>query len=168
MNLLVRVHGMAQMLLVNADNELQLYVSPVNWKPDDAPVPMSSPPSFSGELFERLGYYRTLGWAEATWPLNEGRMDEKTFMDDLYKAFDDRAQVILSRIDSRDWDVLVGVIESTDRVQHMMWRFMDPKHPMYDAAARRAVRRLDRARLPPRRSVRRRGRRAPRARHARS
>ena len=60
-------------------------------------------------------------------------MDEKTFMEDLYKAFDDRAQVILSRIDSREWDVLVGVIESTDRVQHMMWRLMDPKHPMYDA-----------------------------------
>ena len=133
-NFLVRVHGMAQMLLMNADNELQLYVSPVNWKPDNPPVPMSSPASFSGDLFERLGYYRTLGWAEATWPLNEDRMDEKTFMDDLYRAFDDRAQVILSRIDARNWDVLVGVIESTDRVQHMMWRFMDPKHPMYDAA----------------------------------
>jgi predicted AlkP superfamily phosphohydrolase/phosphomutase len=132
-NFLVRVHGMAQLLLLNANNELQLYISPVNWKPDRPPVPMSSPASFSGDLFERLGYYRTLGWAEATWPLNEGRMDEKTFMEDLYKAFDDRAQVILSRIDAREWDVLVGVIESTDRVQHMMWRFLDPKHPMYDA-----------------------------------
>ena len=132
-NFLVRVHGMAQLLLLNAGSELQLYVSPVNWKPDRPPVPMSYPESFSGDLFQRLGYYRTLGWAEATWPLNEGRMDEKTFMEDLYKAFDDRAQVILNRIDSRDWDVLVGVIESTDRVQHMMWRFMDPRHPMYDA-----------------------------------
>ena len=44
---------------------------------------MSSPASFAGDLYERLGNYRTLGWAEATWPLNEGRMDEKTFMDDL-------------------------------------------------------------------------------------
>src|SRR4051812_36713346 len=132
-NLLVRIHGMAQLLLMNADNELQLYISPVNWKPDNPPLPMSSPASFSGDLFERLGYYRTLGWAEATWPLNEGRMDEATFMADLYRAFDDRAQVILNRIDSHEWDALVGVIESTDRVQHMMWRFMDPKHPMYDA-----------------------------------
>ena len=65
-------------------------------------------------------------------------MDEKTFMDDLYRAFDDRAQVILNRIDSRDWDVLVGVIESTDRVQHMMWRLMDPKHP--DVRRRRSRR----------------------------
>lgn len=133
-NFLVRVHGMAQMLLMNADNELQLYVSPVNWKPDNPPAPMSYPDSFAGDLFERVGYYRTLGWAEATWPLNEGRMDERTFMEDLYRAFDDRAQVILNRLDARDWDVLVGVIESTDRVQHMMWRLIDPKHPMYDAA----------------------------------
>ena len=42
-NFLVRVHGMAQLLLMNAGNELQLYVSPVNWKPDAPPVPMSSP-----------------------------------------------------------------------------------------------------------------------------
>src|SRR3954453_14364922 len=124
---------MRQLLLMNAGNELQLYASRVNGKPDNPPVAVSSPASFSAELFERLGYYRTLGWAEATWPLNEGRMDEQTFMTDLYKAFDDRAEVILNRIDSREWDVLIGVIESTDRVQHMLWRLMDPKHPMYDA-----------------------------------
>jgi len=133
-NFLIRVHGMAQMLLMNAGNELQLYVSPVNWKPDNPPVPMSHPESFAADLFKRLGHYRTLGWAEATWPLNEDRMNEQQFMEDLYRAFDDRAQVILDRIDARQWDVLVGVIESTDRVQHMMWRLMDPKHPMYDAA----------------------------------
>jgi predicted AlkP superfamily phosphohydrolase/phosphomutase len=133
-NFLVRLHGMAQLLLMNAGNELQLYMSPVNWKPDAPPLPISSPASFSADLFERLGYYRTLGWAEATWPLNEGRMDEQTFMEDLYRAFDDRAQVILSRIDARNWDLLVGVIESTDRVQHMMWRLYDPTHPMHDTA----------------------------------
>ena len=133
-NFVVRVHGMVQLLLMKADSDLQLYISPVNWKPDAPPVPMSSPASFSGDLFKQLGYYRTLGWAEATWPLNEGRMDEQTFMADLEKAFDDRAHVILSRLEARNWDLLVGVIESTDRVQHMMWRLTDPQHPMYDAA----------------------------------
>jgi predicted AlkP superfamily phosphohydrolase/phosphomutase len=133
-NFLLRIRGMAQLLLMDADRELQLYVSPVNWRPDAPPVPMSYPAGFSGELFDKIGYYRTLGWAEATWPLNEARMDEQTFMDDLYKAFDDRAQVILTRLAAREWDLMVGVIESTDRVQHMMWRLIDPKHPMYDAA----------------------------------
>jgi predicted AlkP superfamily phosphohydrolase/phosphomutase len=133
-NFLVRLHGMAQMLLVNAGNELQLYVSPVNFKPDQPPIPISSPSGFSGDLYKAVGNYRTLGWAEATWALNEGRMDEKTFMDDLMVAFDDRAKVILNRVDAKDWDLLIGVIESTDRVQHMMWRLIDPKHPLYDAA----------------------------------
>jgi predicted AlkP superfamily phosphohydrolase/phosphomutase len=133
-NMLVRVHGMAQLFLIGAGQELQLYISPVNWKPDNPPAAMSSPASLSADLYERLGPYRTLGWAEATWPLNEDRIDEKTFMDDLYRAFDDRAQVILQRIDAKQWDLLVGVIESTDRVQHMMWRLIDPTHPMYDKA----------------------------------
>jgi predicted AlkP superfamily phosphohydrolase/phosphomutase len=133
-NFLVRVHGMVQMFLVNGGNELQLYVSPVNFKPDAPPVPMSSPEDFSATLYKEIGNYRTLGWAEATWALNEGRMDEKTFMDDLMVAFDDRARVILHRLDAKDWDLLIGVIESTDRVQHMMWRLIDPQHPLYDAA----------------------------------
>jgi len=133
-NMLLRVHGMAQLYLIGAGPELQLYISPVNWKPDNPPAPMSSPASLSADLYERLGPYRTLGWAEATWPLNEDRIDEKTFMDDLYRAFDDRAQVILQRIDAKQWDLIVGVIESTDRVQHMMWRLIDPAHPMYDKA----------------------------------
>jgi predicted AlkP superfamily phosphohydrolase/phosphomutase len=133
-NALLGIRGMAQLLLMNAGSELQLYVSPVNWKPDAPPIPMSYPSGFSADLFEQIGHYRTLGWSEATWPLNEARMDEQTFMDDLYRAFDDRAQVILTRLEARRWDLLVGVIESTDRVQHMMWRLIDPKHPMYDAA----------------------------------
>src|SRR3954468_21913284 len=132
-NALVRVHGMVQAFLINAGSELQLYVSPVNFKPDQPPVPMSAPASFSGDLYKAIGNYRTLGWAEATWALNENRLDEKTFMDDLMVAFDDRAKVILNRVDAKDWDLLIGVIESTDRVQHMMWRLIDPKHPLYDA-----------------------------------
>jgi predicted AlkP superfamily phosphohydrolase/phosphomutase len=133
-NYIVRIHGMMQMFLENADNELQLYVSPVNFEPQNPPVPMSYPASLSKDLYNELGYYRTLGWAEATWPLNENRMDEKTFMDDLFVAFNDRARVILNRIDKKDWDLMVGVIESTDRVSHMMWRLTDPTSPMYDAS----------------------------------
>ncbi len=133
-NFLVRLHGMAQLILLRADNELQLYMSPVNWKPDRPPVPMSSPAGFAARLADRLGAFRTLGWAEATWPLNESRIDEQTFIDDLNRAFDDRASVILDRLAARQWDLLVGVIESTDRMQHMMWRLIDPAHPMYDRA----------------------------------
>ena len=133
-NFLVRLYGMAQFYLVRASGELQLYMSPVNWRPESPVMPISSPKGLSKDLYERLGTFRTLGWAEATWPLNEDRIDEKTFMDDLFHAFDDRAQVILHETDSKKFDLVIGVLESTDRVQHMFWRFIDPTHPMYDAA----------------------------------
>jgi predicted AlkP superfamily phosphohydrolase/phosphomutase len=133
-NVFIRIHGMLLFYLNDAGNELQLYASPINFRPDAPPVPLSSPSSLSADLYKRLGPYRTLGWAEATNPLREERIDEKTFMDDLFRAFDDRANVILDQLAGNNWDLFVGVIESTDRVQHMMFRLLDPAHPAYDAA----------------------------------
>jgi predicted AlkP superfamily phosphohydrolase/phosphomutase len=134
LNVFVKVRGMAQMYLVAADSEVRLYISPINFHPASPPVPISAPASLAADLYERLGPFRTLGWAEATWPLDENRIDEAVFMDDLYRAFDDRAQVILDRLSQRNWDLLIGVIESPDRVQHMMYRLIDKSHPMHDAA----------------------------------
>jgi len=133
-NFFIRIHGMLTFYLADAGNELKLYASPINFRPDAPPVPLSSPSSLSGDLYKRLGPYRTLGWAEATNPLREERIDEKTFMDDLFRAFDDRANVILDQLAGNNWDLFVGVIESTDRVQHMMFRLLDPAHPAFDPA----------------------------------
>ena len=46
---------MAQLYLIGAGPELQLYISPVNWRPDNPPAAMSSPASLSADLYERLG-----------------------------------------------------------------------------------------------------------------
>ncbi|MDP7295755.1 MAG: alkaline phosphatase family protein, partial [Vicinamibacterales bacterium] len=132
-NLLVRFRAMTQILLVDASDTLRLYVSPLQWHPVAPPLPISSPPELSAELYDRLGAYRTLGWAEATAALQEDRIDERAFLDDLDRAFDDRAELILSRLDRPDWNLLVGVVEAPDRVQHMMWRLIDPRHPRFDA-----------------------------------
>ncbi len=150
-NLLVRIKGMVQLLLIKAGTDLQLYVSPINWRPDAPLVPISSPASYAPSLQKRLGAYRTLGWAEATWPLNEDRIDEQAFMEDLYRAFDDRASLIINEVASGRSDLVIGVLESTDRVQHMFWRYLDPTHPMYSAegaarygdAIKRVYRRCD-------------------------
>ena len=75
-NALLRVHGMTQFALLDADRELRLYASPVNLDPRNPPLPISYPASFSNELASQIGLYRTLGWAEsADKPLNEGRLD---------------------------------------------------------------------------------------------
>lgn len=135
LNMLVRVHGMMQFYLERADSELRLYGSPINIDPRNAPIPISAPASLAPELAKTLGLYRTLGWAESSdKPLNEGYLDEAQFLYDSNKAMDDRERIILESLKRDDWDLFVAAIETTDRVSHMMWRLIDPTHPMYDAA----------------------------------
>jgi len=128
-------HGMIEFCLMRAGGTLGLYASPVHWRADRPVAPLSSPSGFAASLFERVGSYRTLGWSEATAALDAGLIDDKAFMDDVYRAFDDRAQIILQRVDSRTSDLVVGEIDSLDRVQHVMWRLMDPLHPAHDHVA---------------------------------
>ncbi|HVO13035.1 MAG TPA: alkaline phosphatase family protein [Vicinamibacteria bacterium] len=130
-----RVHGMTQFFVRQADRELRLFGSPVNLDPRDPPIRISTPDSFSKDLADKVGLYRTLGWAEsADKPLNEGRLDEAEFLYDSDRAMDDREKVILENLKRDDWDLMVAAIETTDRISHMMWRLTDPRHPMYDRA----------------------------------
>jgi predicted AlkP superfamily phosphohydrolase/phosphomutase len=135
-NFLVKIHGFTQFYLVRSGQELQLYASPVNMDPRNPPIPISKPDGFAAQLASSLGgLYRTLGWAESTdKPLNDDRVDEKAFLDDANRAMDDRERVIFKNLEDDDWDLFVAAIETTDRVSHMMWRLIDPAHPMYDAA----------------------------------
>jgi hypothetical protein len=132
-NAITRVRGLTQLFLIRAGTELQLYVAPVQWHPNDPPAPISSPSSFAGELYDRLGLFRTHGWNAATAALTDERIDEAAFLDDLDRAFQDRAETILNRLDAGEWSLLVGAVELPDRVQHMMWRLIDADHPRYDA-----------------------------------
>jgi predicted AlkP superfamily phosphohydrolase/phosphomutase len=134
-NALLRIHGMTQFALLDADRELRIFASPVNMDPRNPPLPISYPAAFSKQLADQIGLYRTLGWAESgDKPLNEGRLDEAQFLYDSDRAMDDREKIILKRLETDDWDLFVAAIETTDRISHMMWRLIDPKHPMYDQA----------------------------------
>ena len=135
LNAFISVYGITQLYLVRADQELQIFAHPVNWDPRKPPLPFTKPDSFAPELAKTLGLYRTLGWAESTWmPLNEGRVDEAAFLYDCEQAFMDRERIIFRSLETREWDLFVAVIETTDRISHMMWRLIDPRHPMYDEA----------------------------------
>jgi predicted AlkP superfamily phosphohydrolase/phosphomutase len=126
---------MTQFHVIRADRDLQVYASPVNFDPRRSnPVALSTPEGFAAALAKQVGVYRTLGWAEsADKPLNESRLDEAAFLDDADRAFADREKIILKSLERDDWDLFVAAIETTDRVSHMMWRLIDPRHPMYDA-----------------------------------
>lgn len=130
---LVKIHGMAQILLLEDEPEVKLYMSPINWDPSNPPLPITKPNDWSKKLVKEVGMYRTLGWAEATWPLNEERIDEATFIADAYVAMKDRRKIMEHELDKKNWNLFVSVYETTDRFQHMFYRLIDPRHPYYDA-----------------------------------
>ena len=126
---------MTQFFVQRADGELQIYAHPANLDPRNPPIAISKPDSFAQDMVNKIGIYRTIGWAESMdKSLQELRTDEASFLYDADKAFDDREKLILENLKRDDWDLFVAAIETTDRVSHMFFRLIDPKHPMYDKA----------------------------------
>ena len=129
---MIAVHGIARFHVVEAYPELRIYLSPVNFDPRRPPLAISNPASFSAELAERNGLYKTLGWPEDTWALNEEKIDERIFLEDLNDTFDHQRALLFDTLDRMKPDLFVSVFQSTDKVQHMFWRLIDPQHPMYN------------------------------------
>ncbi|HEY6221225.1 MAG TPA: alkaline phosphatase family protein [Candidatus Eisenbacteria bacterium] len=130
---LITVHGIARFHVVEAFPELRIYLSPINFDPRRPPVPISGPPAYSADLARRNGLYKTLGWPEDTWALNEEAIDERIFLEDLNFTFDRQRALVFDALDKMDPDLFVSVFQSTDKVQHMFWRLIDPQHPMYNS-----------------------------------
>jgi len=131
-NALVKAYGIARFYLVSAE-PFGLYMSAANLDPHRPVLPISEPPPLSGKLADRFGLYKTLGWSMDTWALNELRIDEKTFLEDVYFTESKYAEIMRGLLDRKNYDLYVHVFELTDRVSHVFWRFQDPTHPAYDS-----------------------------------
>jgi predicted AlkP superfamily phosphohydrolase/phosphomutase len=128
---LFSAHGIVRFYVREVRPHLKVYQSAINFHPRRPPFAFTYPESWGGELADEIGLYKTLGWATDTWGLNEGRLDEKAFLEDLHYTFDKRIEITMSALRKMDSDLLISVFNSTDRVQHMFWRFLDREHPLY-------------------------------------
>jgi predicted AlkP superfamily phosphohydrolase/phosphomutase len=54
------------------------------------------------------------------------------FLDRLYSTTEARFQVLEYLRGLDDWDFCMVVLNGTDTVQHAMWKFMSPEHPLHD------------------------------------
>ncbi len=134
-NDLISLHGMGRFHLLSLEPEVRLYLSPVQFDPENLPeiVDISTPRQLAPDLAAQFGLYKTIGWATDTWSLSEGTIDEEVFMQDVENTVSQYEKMLYGLLDDDDWDVLFFYFEFTDRVQHMMYRYFDPEHPLYDA-----------------------------------
>src|SRR5688500_18693604 len=133
-NPLIKVHGVSRFHLPSVQPEVKLYLSPINFDPRKLPpgFRISTPSKWAAEVAEELGIYKTLGWQIDTWAISEGFATEKIFWDDMEWTVKQSRRMFEAFL-KRDDDLIVQCFEFPDRVGHVFWRIVDPKHPAYDA-----------------------------------
>ncbi|CAM2008973.1 alkaline phosphatase family protein [Acanthopleuribacter pedis] len=131
-------------------DRFKVYLTAVNLHPD-SPLPLSYPADFSAKLWQKEPF-KTQGWALDTWSIGGALMDEDHFMEDVDLTVTRFETMMDEFLDQNDRDLFVQVFSFTDRVAHILWRYWDEGHPLYDAekgpkyqeVMRETYRRMDR------------------------
>ncbi|MGD8719281.1 MAG: alkaline phosphatase family protein [Candidatus Zixiibacteriota bacterium] len=124
----VKVQGIAR-FLVKSFQPFEMYVTPIHIDPDKPALPISHPYIYSVYLSKLLGRYATLGLAEDTWALNEGIIDEGQFLEQAWRYHDEREGMFFDALEKTRQGVVTCVFDTSDRIQHMFFRYLNPAHP---------------------------------------
>lgn len=129
------VSGILQMVALEAQPRMRLFITPISFDPRHQYSPIAYPQHFAVDLADDLqNDFKTVGWDHDTSALNAEVIDEELFLRDMNAIETQRTQMLVSRMQNNDWDLLLWVSTATDRVAHMFYRLMDPEHPRYEAA----------------------------------
>ena len=121
--------GICRFYLKELSPEVEVYVTPVNIDPGHPDLPISHPVTYSIYLSKLFGPYATLGLAEDTWALNEEVLDDQAFLAQCYANHEDRERMLFDALDKTRQGLCACVFDTTDRVQHMFWRYLEDDHP---------------------------------------
>jgi len=125
----IKVSGLCRMLVTEADEHFSLYLSPICLDPEKPAMPISHPSYYATYLAKMVGPFSTLGLAEDTWALNEGVIDDSTFLQMTLEIEDERERMFWKALDRLRAGSLACVFDATDRIQHMFWRYTEEGHP---------------------------------------
>lgn len=122
--------GIARFYVQEWDGEnVGIYVTPINIDPDSPAMPISHPFVYAIYLAKMQGAFSTLGLAEDTWALNERVIDEDAFLKQAYDIFEERKKMLWEVINKTKRGFATVVFDTSDRISHMFYRYLDPSHP---------------------------------------
>ena len=128
----VKVKGICQFLLVESQPEFKLYVTPIQIDPENPVLPISHPKVYATYLSKLNGRYATMGLAEDTWGLNAKILDDETFLHQCIEVDEERIAMFFDALDKTRHGLCACVVDGPDRIHHMFWRYIDPKHPAHN------------------------------------
>lgn len=104
------------------DNGLSVYLTPLQIDPARPVLPIGFPWIFPLYLSKLIGPYATLGLAEDTSALNDGVIDDETFLRQAYDIQAERAAMAVELMNHRSSGLFTCVFDGPDRIQHMFFR----------------------------------------------
>jgi predicted AlkP superfamily phosphohydrolase/phosphomutase len=125
----IKVRGIAKLYLVSTDPHVNLYMTPIHIDPENPAMPIAHPEVYAIYLAKKQGKFATLGLAEDTWSLNNRVIDEKIFFEQAMFIYEERERMFLDAVKQSKRGLVTTVFDTTDRVQHMFYRYLDPTHP---------------------------------------
>ena len=120
----ITVNGIARFLVTETGPHFSLYASPIQIDPERPALPISHPSYYASYLAKLLGTYSTLGMAEDTWALNEGVINDGEFLEQSYLLMEEREGMFRNALEKTRRGVVACVFDTTDRVQHMFYRYL--------------------------------------------
>ncbi|MCW5981656.1 MAG: alkaline phosphatase family protein [Bryobacteraceae bacterium] len=132
--MLSSVSGIARFYLREAHPHLRLYVTPINIDPENQAMPVTYPAELGVELARAVGPFWTKGL-----PCDTKAFDYRVLDDEGYAK---QAELLLEEtlaMFDYEWSrfkegFFYYYVSNTDQDAHMLWRNMDPTHPMHKAS----------------------------------
>ena len=134
---LFAIHSIARFYVISVFPNLRIYMSPLNFDPVAPALPISYPADFTAALVKRYGLFKTLGWWNDTWALNEEKMSDGVFLNDAFATMQKLGEITVGELKRDNPRLLVSIFTATDSVSHMFYRLMDHRSPRYDPAQAR-------------------------------
>jgi len=131
-SLLQSVSGIARLYVRQIEPLVEFYVSAINFDPAAPMFPVSSPGAYAKDLSEKIGLFSTLGMAEDHNGLNNGRLDEAAYLQQCDLVLRERERTLEFELNRFTEGFFYMLFDTPDRVQHMLWRFRDPRHPGFE------------------------------------
>ena len=96
----------------------------------------SHPPEFISLLESKIGDY----YVDISYPKSDyERLDERSFLDEIYAVTRKRAEAIYYLTENYDWDFFMAVFTSLDRMQHVLFGYFDKESPIYNEEKRQIL-----------------------------
>lgn len=133
--LLSTTRGMVRFFAKEIHPGFALYCSPINADPLAPALPISAPPEFAADLARETDRFYTQGFPADTKALSAGAFTSDEFYKQSRIVLDESLLNFERSFSQFTEGLYFFYFSSLDQSSHMLWRMMNPSHPLYEPDA---------------------------------